>query len=343
MPSERLHIAIGVIFNKTRDKVLLSKRQGDVPHAGLWEFPGGKLNPGERVVDALHRELSEELGLLVEQAQPLIVIDHDYPEQAVTLDVWVVDQWRGELQGRESQVIEWVALHELQGRDFPVANGPIVSAINLSPLYLITPELMEDGDVFLKRIRGFIKTGIKLIQFRSKHTNQREIRDLLVATTDICHELGCQLLFNGKPDDAVDSGADGVHLTAERLLQLDERPLSSKYWVAASCHNKDELEHACRIGVDFTVLSPVHRTSSHPAAEPLGWRHFAELTRAATVPVYALGGMNLSDMEVVRQHGGQGVAMISGIWQVSHPESAIRKYMSGLMLGQAPKSRVSSS
>lgn len=310
--------------------MLLSKRRDDVPHAGLWEFPGGKLKAGEHVVEALRRELSEELGLLVEQAQPLIVIDHDYSEQAVMLDVWVVDQWRGELQGRENQVIEWVALHELQGRDFPAANGPIVSAINLPPLYLITPELTEYGDVFLKRVRSLIKAGIKLIQFRSTHTDQRVIKNLLVTTIDICHEFGCQLLYNGEPDDAVDSGADGVHLTAERLLQLDERPLSSEYWVAASCHNKDELEHACRIGVDFTVLSPVRETSSHPGAEPLGWQHFAELTRAATMPVYALGGMNLSDMKVVRQHGGQGVAMISGIWQASHPESDIRKNISGL-------------
>ncbi len=91
MALSRLHIAVGVIFNETRDKVLLSKRPDNVPHGGLWEFPGGKLKPYEGVQAALARELFEELHLTVVNIRPLIIIDHDYPQQAITLHLNTVE------------------------------------------------------------------------------------------------------------------------------------------------------------------------------------------------------------------------------------------------------------
>jgi len=325
---QRLHIAVGVILNEAKDKVLLSRRPDEVSQGGFWEFPGGKVEQGEQVGDALARELFEELNLILSIKRPLIVIDHDYPEYSITLDVWLVSKWHGDVIGREGQTIEWVSITDLYNREFPTANYPIVTAINLSPLYLISPNLEHYGDGFYRQIRDFLEAGVKLIQFRNKSLNpgfdrERVINDLL----EICMEFDSKLIINAYPDEAIKLGVHGVHLTSSRLFEYNERPLSRSYWVAASCHNKVELMHACNIGVDFAVLSPICDSSSHPDCNALGWDKFTELTRQSTIPVYALGGMQLSDIESSQFHGGQGVAMISGIWNLLESGSLVRAYL----------------
>ena len=113
IPNEFMHIAVGVIRNN-RNQVLLSRRLSNVHQAGLWEFPGGKLEPEETVGEALSRELEEELAVTVNSAHPLIKIYHDYEAYSVLLDVWQVGSWDSELldnngcYGRQGQKIEWV-------------------------------------------------------------------------------------------------------------------------------------------------------------------------------------------------------------------------------------------
>ena len=129
-----------------------------------------------------------------------------------------------------------------------------------------------------------------------------------------CNTRGCRLLLNGLPAGDVIEYIHGLHLPSDILLSLDKRPLDKNYLVAASCHNRQEIEHACRIDADFAVLSPVKQTSSHIAAQPLGWSGFSALVTDCNIPVYALGGMQESDTDRARTCGGQGIAMLSGIW-----------------------------
>jgi len=90
---------------------------------------------------------------------------------------------------------------------------------------------------------------------------------------------------------------------------LIKRPENSK-WLAASCHNLEQLQHAQNIGVDFVVLAPVLATQTHPSAASLGWEQFADLVAKVNLPVYALGGMTESSLSTARQSGGQGIAAI---------------------------------
>jgi 8-oxo-dGTP diphosphatase len=129
MSVQRLHIAVGVIFNKQGDKVLITKRPDHVHQGGLWEFPGGKCRDKEDVMTALKRELFEELDLVVDHCEPLIRINHDYPAQQVKLDVWSVVEWHGNVTGKEGQLIEWVALKSLSQRNFPEANSAIINKL----------------------------------------------------------------------------------------------------------------------------------------------------------------------------------------------------------------------
>lgn len=127
---KRVHVAVGVIKN-TRGELLISLRHQDAHQGGLWEFPGGKVEASEAVVDALARELLEELGIVicVERCEALLTVEHDYSDKQVCLDVWWVHDFSGEPTGREGQRVRWVKPPELQGLEFPQANIAIIEAI----------------------------------------------------------------------------------------------------------------------------------------------------------------------------------------------------------------------
>lgn len=123
-----LHVAVAVIVDR-RHRVLVSQRPANVHQGGLWEFPGGKVEHGEGVADALSRELDEELGIVVERSTPLLQVRHDYPERVVLLDVHVVWEFSGQPRGLEGQPVQWLSAPQLDARVFPAANGPIIDAI----------------------------------------------------------------------------------------------------------------------------------------------------------------------------------------------------------------------
>ncbi|MBB3047068.1 8-oxo-dGTP diphosphatase [Litorivivens lipolytica] len=123
----RVHVAAGVILREQR--VLIARRHAHAHQGGLWEFPGGKLEPGESVISALKRELQEEIGIDIEDAEPLLQIAHDYPDKQVLLDFWTVSAFSGEPQSKEGQALEWCELEDLREREFPEANVPVVDRL----------------------------------------------------------------------------------------------------------------------------------------------------------------------------------------------------------------------
>lgn len=126
-----VHVAVAVITaeDKTGKKVLIAKRPDHVHKGGLWEFPGGKVEDAETVLEALTRELKEELAIAVLSAIPFLKLQHDYPEKSVLLDVWEVTQFSGCAVGNEGQPIAWVSVDQLNGYQFPEANHPILDEL----------------------------------------------------------------------------------------------------------------------------------------------------------------------------------------------------------------------
>ena len=121
---KRVHVAAGIIIKA--QSVLISKRLDHLHQGGLWEFPGGKVEPDEPVQDALARELKEELDIEVEQSEPFKVIRFDYPDKKVELDFWLVTKFAGTERGCEGQQIAWVDFDELMAYEFPEANRQVL-------------------------------------------------------------------------------------------------------------------------------------------------------------------------------------------------------------------------
>lgn len=312
-PHRRVHVAAAVVFNSAGE-VLLSLRHEHAHQGGRWEFPGGKLEPGETVADALRRELREELGIRALAIRPLIRVHHKYPDRRVLLDVWRVDRFAGTAAGREGQPFVWVPPGRLAGYRFPAANLPVIKAVTMPDCYLITPEPGTDREAFLEHLTRVLGATPSLVQLRATRLALSAYRKLAGRALEICRARGARLLLNAEPSLAPELGAHGVHLNSERLRALDARPLDDRYLVGASCHNAAELEHACRLGLDFVVVSPVRATPSHPGIAGLGFAGLHRLTEQANLPVYALGGMTRNDLPAAFTHGAQGIAAIRALW-----------------------------
>ena len=128
---DEIHVAVGVILD-AEGQVLIALRDPSRHQGNLWEFPGGKVEPGEGVREALARELLEEVHLEVLGCAPFLEVRHDYGDKRVFLDVWRVERFRGEAQGREGQPLRWVPLTELSRYAFPRANDVIVQKLTES-------------------------------------------------------------------------------------------------------------------------------------------------------------------------------------------------------------------
>ena len=103
----------------------------------------------------------------------------------------------------------------------------------------------------------------------------------------------------------------GLHLSSARLMSSSQRPPFE--WVGASCHNREQLQQAQTLNLDYAVLSPIKNTLTHVDAEPLGWSVFSDLM--PELPVYALGGMQYKDLAAAQAHGAHGIAMMRSPWQ----------------------------
>ncbi len=295
-------------------RVLLTRRAQNTHQGGLWEFPGGKLELSETVEQGLRREIKEELGLELLGHRPLIRNLHHYSDKSVLLDVHLVTDYQGVAQGLENQPLKWVEPECLMDYPMPEADLPVVRAITLPERYLITgPDPLQQKQ-FLDRLRQALDGGIGLVQLRVGEIPEQAMLELGREALKLCRSRKARMLLNGTPEMAQRIGADGVHLNSKRLLEMTKRPLSADSLVAASCHTAEDLSHASALGLDFSVLSPVNPTRSHPEANPLGWERFGRLVDGANLPVYALGGMQQGDLETAWERGAQGIAGISCFW-----------------------------
>ena len=120
-------VVIGVIQKDTH--VFIAKRRPNVFLGGLWEFPGGKVEAGETLFQALARELKEEVGIDVQDAQLWYQDQIEYPDREVHLSFWMVDEFLGEPVSNESQEVRWVPVSSLENFEFPPGSHAVISRL----------------------------------------------------------------------------------------------------------------------------------------------------------------------------------------------------------------------
>jgi 8-oxo-dGTP diphosphatase len=282
---------------------LLAQRPPGKVYAGYWEFPGGKVEPGEAAEQALARELHEELGIDVVQAYPWLTREYVYPHGHVRLNFFRVRSWRGEPHPREDQAIAWQAHGGAPAAPMLPANAPVLAALGLPHEYAITDAARLGIAPMLRALERRLAQGLRLVQVREPGLDESGRELFTSQVIGLAHRYGCKVLVKSSH-----AGADGTHCTAADLMRMPVRPAGL---AAASCHTREELERATALAFDFAVVGPVLEKGD---AEPLGWERFAALVRGASIPVYAIGGLRTVDMERAWRVGAHGIAMIRGSW-----------------------------
>ena len=297
-----LHIAAGALRN-ARGEILICQRPAHKLYPGEWEFPGGKVEPGETVEQALIRELHEELGIHVIAARPLIRLRHVYPEWSVDLNTWLVTAFAGEAVSSEHPASAWVAPGELPRWKLLAADAPIVNALRLPSNLVFTPPEFEPG-------LASALVPDSLLRLRLPAASDAAYREMARA---LC-EGGVKPVLDHDPQDVARFDAAGFHATGAMLRKLKQRPVAQDKWFGASCHDASDLSLARAIGADYAVLGPVLPTATHAGAATLGWEGFAKLATGVGLPVYAIGGLGPHDLPRAWASGAQGVAGISAFW-----------------------------
>tara|TARA_R110002073_G_scaffold336505_1_gene534271 strand:- start:67451 stop:68383 length:933 start_codon:yes stop_codon:yes gene_type:complete len=303
--SPRLNVVAAVIRDDDGN-VLLSQRLAGKHQGGRWEFPGGKVERGETLHQALARELHEELGIDSHDSCSFMTIDHQYPDLHVRLHFREVTRWSGVPHGREQQPVKWFASSDLSSLEFPAANKPIVTALSLPERWVILPSDYQSA--WPSVLPFLMQSGVGGVYLRGAPLERERLSEMV----ELCNANGLKTLLRNDVAMVSAVGADGVHLSCDVAAAMSARPECGL--VSVACHNQFELDHAERLGADMVMLSPVNKTTTHPHAVPLGWKTFSSWATGRPYSVYALGGVAEKEMSKVRDSGGRGIAAISAFW-----------------------------
>lgn len=312
--SKIVEVAAAVMLRADGREFLLAQRPEGKVYAGYWEFPGGKVEPGESVREALIRELREELGIMVTACSPWLTRVFTYPHATVRLNFWRVSAWEGEIgitAPLEHAAIDWQQIGA-PATVAPIlpANDPILKALSLPTMMAITNAEQEGTERQLERLEEALAAGLRLIQVRDKGWPQAQRLWFAEAVVQLGHSHGALVVINDDEEIARRVGADGLHLSATRLANCTKRPDFA--WVGASCHEAGEIVRAGELDFDYALLGPVLPTPTHPESTGLGWAELSRRLAGNMLPVLALGGMTLTMLPEAQEHGAHGIALMRG-------------------------------
>ncbi|HEU0201189.1 MAG TPA: NUDIX domain-containing protein [Burkholderiaceae bacterium] len=290
-------VAVGVLI-RADGAVLLADRPAGKPYAGYWEFPGGKIEPGETVAVALARELHEELGLDIGPALPWVTFEFDYPHAYVRLHFCRVFEWRGTPHPHEGQRLGFFA----PGDGWP---EPLLPAAIPTLRWLQLPRLLVYADSYsaaaalLERTAG-ADAGLWLPPPMASMP-----ADQLTTLVDKARRRRMPILADPMTAGRLPS-VDGIVLEPEALARCSQRP--SPPWVGAVVSTHEELTRAAGLEFDFVVLRALPEESAQPR-NPLGWERFRALAKNNAVPAYAMGSLKFADLAAAMVQGAQGIVV----------------------------------
>lgn len=308
----RIDVAVAVVFNAA-GQVLWGCRPEGKPYAGYWEFPGGKVEPDETVWQALVRELKEELDITALQGGPWFRIEHDYEHANVRLHLYRVWHFEGTPKSLEQQPFTWASLDSSDLSPILPATEPLLPKL-AQPTVMALSNYEAGFEACAERLeRGLNATKLPVyVQFREKTLSGDALIQAFEHCYGLCQKTGQAMLLNSDTwvnlREHLDALPCPLHLTQAHLLSGQFQDLQC---AGASVHDAGSLRIAFDRGLSYAVLGAVKQTTSHPEQSGLGWERFLEITQAARLPVFAIGGLAGHDIPDARLHGAHGIAMLS--------------------------------
>lgn len=293
MSKAQVNVAIAILLQ--HGKVLVGFREAHQHQGNKYEFPGGKVEAGETPLEACRREVCEEVGVRIQDWQVFDFIQHEYDDVIVNLHIFhaaVPDDLSHEVQ----QPWRWYTRQQLAELHFPKANLRLIQRLVWPEYIKISSDLStlaSTQDLLYWRSDLALDLQLKAVAEIAVEQLQR-----LIVNIDLYHGL----------NSIQQANVAAIHLKQQQLLHLTHNDLVVGQRYIASCHDEVSLQRAQQLGIDAVLLSPVYATTTHPDAKPLGWTHFAELTQAMHIPVFALGGLSRADLSQAQSQGAYGLA-----------------------------------
>jgi thiamine-phosphate pyrophosphorylase len=201
-------------------------------------------------------------------------------------------------------------------------------------LYLVTAPAPD----VLARVEAALKGGLTLVQYRDKQNNDADRLAIAQQMCQLCHSYGALFILNDRVDLALAVDADGVHLGQQDVsIALARQILGSQRIVGRSTTNPAEMERALKEGADYIGVGPVYETPTKAGKAAAGLEYIQHAAKNATVPWFAIGGIDSSNIDRVIQAGAPAVAIVRAIMNADNPTHAVQFFLS--ILNRVPKVR----
>ena len=310
-------IAVGILLRQDGYFLLTKRVSRYQSYPGYWEFPCAPVEGEDTPEMTIKRIFQERLGVIFDQANTWVTRVVSHNKSKVRLHVYQIVEWVGDVQPIAEDTLKWCVTDDADDMSIFPYHASLIKPLSLPRYSAITCAFMPK--FMLATIQKTLENSeIKHIHIREKRLKPRGKRIFADRVIAVCEEYDALCVYNVSSLQDLDEakqieGLDGIHLTTDMLHKIKKRP--DFEWVGASCHNQKDIEKSNALGCDYIYLSPVNSTPSHPEAKPLGWAGFEKLAILSAAPVYALGGMMISDLNTAQLRGGHGIASLRNFWR----------------------------
>ena len=301
-----IHCSVGVI--KNCDAYFLIQRQ-KYPYHGYFEFPGGKIEKEEQPLEALQRELFEELNIRIQKADFVYKITHEYKEFRVCLYIYRIKKYKGDIKSSNKQEHIYCKKDSFKDIQCLESTYRIIKLLSL-PKYLAISK--PSNKIFPYNLTTLDKSLGILIRLRNNNNPYKNNFKNMVEFSQTCQNKNIGLIIDHPYERECLANYNGIHFKSDYLVSMENIPNNFKYY-SCSCHNVNEINKANSLNFDYIIISPV-KESKYPNQKCLGWEGFEKLSNHANMPTFALGGISKEDLFLSHKNGGYGVAGIRKFW-----------------------------
>ena len=181
-------------------------------------------------------------------------------------------------------------------------------------IYLVTDEKACLEKDFYACIEEAIKGGVKIVQLREKNISTKDFYEKALKVKEICKNYGVLFIINDRLDIAQAVGADGVHLgQSDMPIEEARKILKDKFLIGATARNIEEAKRAELLGADYIGSGAIFGTSTKDNAKKLEMEELKKIVASVKIPVFAIGGININNVGILKNIGLQGICSVSGI------------------------------